>query len=72
MLIDAEGYDSLIVTDLLKNSNLRPIIIFEYIHTEFFDLDKLNILLYEKKYKLFTVQENLICIPKEIELKLLI
>ena len=72
LLIDAEGYDSLIVTDLLKNSNFRPIIIFEYIHTEFLDLDKLNILLYEKKYKLFRVEENLICIPKEIELKLLI
>ena len=32
--VDAEGYDGKIVHDLLSKSNLRPIIVFEYIHIE--------------------------------------
>ena len=31
-MIDTEGYDGEIVIDFLSKMNLRPIIIFEYIH----------------------------------------
>ena len=69
-MIDAEGYDASIVTDLFKNSSLRPIIVFEYIHVNFFDLEKLYKLFNEKNYKFFRIEENLICIPHEIDIKL--
>ena len=32
LMVDTEGYDGEIVIDFLSNINLRPIIIFEYIH----------------------------------------
>ena len=34
LFVDAEGYDVNIINDFLLNLNLRPIIIFEYIHSD--------------------------------------
>ena len=65
LFIDTEGYDSNIVLDFLMNSEIRPIIIFEYIHTNFESLNKTLELLKNKKYILFKIEENIICIPDE-------
>lgn len=70
LVIDAEGYDASIVTDLLINSNYRPFIIFEYIHVNHLHLEKLDKLFKEKNYKFFKIEENLICIPSEFNINI--
>ena len=63
LYIDAEGYDGNLVLDFLLHSILKPIIIFEYIHiqNEIFNkvISKLN-----NSYKIFSLNGNVICIPK--------
>ena len=70
LFIDAEGYDADIVIDLLENSNFKPIIVIEYVHIKLSTIKNLNNLLKEKNYKYFKINENLICIPKEISISL--
>ena len=65
LFIDAEGYDVNIVYDFLLNLNLKPIIIFEYIHADTKKLGNVIELLKKKKYIHFTVNENILCIPIE-------
>jgi len=65
LFIDAEGYDVNIVHDFLINLNLKPIIIFEYIHADTKKLNNLMKLIKEKKYIHFTINENILCIPLE-------
>ena len=69
LIIDAEGYDGNIVIDLLENSDILPIIIFEYIHIKFDIFDHLIKLLKNKKYSYFKINENLICFPNKINIK---
>ena len=65
VFIDAEGYDGDIVISFLDYINFQPIIIFEFIHIEY-DIF-LNVIkkLDNKKYNYFSIDENLICFPKE-------
>ena len=65
LFIDAEGYDGDIVISFLDYIDFQPIIIFEFIHIEY-DIF-LNVIkkLDEKKYNYFSIDENLICFPKE-------
>ena len=65
LFIDAEGYDVNIVYDFLINVDLKPIIIFEYIHADTKNLTNLMKLLEEKKYTHFAINENVLCIPIE-------
>ena len=65
LFVDAEGYDVNIINDFLLNLNLRPIIIFEYIHSDTKKLKKLMELLKSKNYIHFSINENIFCIPKE-------
>ena len=67
LYVDAEGYDGKIVFDFLKERSC-PIIIFEYIHIENELFKKLINLLNEKKFKYFSVNENLICLNKDLKL----
>ena len=70
LFIDAEGYDANIAIDLLQNSNFKPIIVIEYVHIPLSTIKSLNNLLKEKNYKYFRINENLICIPKDISISL--
>ncbi len=70
IMIDAEGYDGMIVIDFLNIDLVRPIIIFEYIHIENSIFEKCLSLLNEKNYIFFKINENVICIPKEKSSKL--
>ncbi len=63
--IDAEGYDCKIVYDFLKNCLLRPVVIFEYIHSDHNCLSKLINKLMKINYIYFCINENLICFPSE-------
>jgi FkbM family methyltransferase len=65
LFIDAEGYDSKIIYDFFKNSLLRPIIIFEYIHCDNNFFRKLINRLNEINYVYFSINENLIGFPIE-------
>ena len=70
LFIDAEGYDGNIAIDLLENSNFKPIIVIEYVHVPLSTIKYLNNLLKEKNYRYFRINENLICIPKNITISL--
>tara|TARA_B110000503_G_C7139128_1_gene410141 strand:+ start:890 stop:1642 length:753 start_codon:yes stop_codon:yes gene_type:complete len=63
--IDAEGYDCKIVYDFFNNYLLRPIVIFEYIHSDHNCLVKLTNKLSDINYIYFSINENLICFPFE-------
>ena len=65
LFIDAEGYDVNIVEDFLINLDLKPIIIFEYIHADTRKLTSVIEILKKKRYIYFTINENIICIPIE-------
>ena len=67
LVIDAEGYDGDIVIDFLYNINLRPTIIFEYIHISHKTIKKLIELLVLKKYDFYRLDENVICFPAELK-----
>ena len=65
LFIDAEGYDGAIINDFLINVNLRPYIIFEYIHI---DNKTFKILVDNFKkfnYIFFLINENIVCLPSE-------
>ncbi len=65
LFIDAEGYDGAIISDFLKSSLIRPIIIFEYLHVPNKDFKDLAKQLKKKKYIFFSLCENLFCFPEE-------
>lgn len=67
LLIDTEGYDGEIVIDFLNKSNIRPIIIFEYVHIKNNILNNSLDLLTNKNYFFFKIDENIICYPNERE-----
>jgi FkbM family methyltransferase len=62
--VDTEGYDGKIVIDFLNTTIIKPIIILEFIHIKNKVFDLLIKILEEKKYKLFTIDENLVCYPE--------
>ena len=63
--VDAEGYDGKIVHDLLSKSNLRPIIVFEYMHIDTNFFQELMNIFKSKNFSCFNIGENLIAFPKE-------
>ena len=65
LFVDAEGYDGKIIYDFLDSSNLRPFMIFEYIHIHNDTFLNLIKKLIEEKYSFFNVGENIICFPNE-------
>tara|TARA_B100002051_G_scaffold274401_1_gene315448 strand:+ start:7635 stop:8378 length:744 start_codon:yes stop_codon:yes gene_type:complete len=65
--VDAEGYDGEIVLSFLKNSFECKIIIFEYIHIKNNLLEKLLEELKVKKFRIFPINENLVCMKNNIE-----
>ena len=70
--VDAEGYDGEIVYDLIEKSNLRPIVIFEYIHIKNDSFQKLLNLFKEKKFSYFNIAECLVVFPNEEKMEILL
>ena len=64
LCIDVEGYDGKIVIDFLTSSTVRPIIILEFIHIKNKIFKNLINILEKEKYKLLSLDENLICYPE--------
>ena len=70
LCIDTEGYDCNLVNNFLEKIQIRPIIIFEWIHAANLNLKtSLNILI-ANNYFLLPVKHDLICIPKEKNIKI--
>ena len=65
LCVDTEGYDDKIIHEFLNNTNLKPLIIFEYIHIKNRSLKELLKLLNSKNYKFFSIKEDLICFPSD-------
>ena len=63
LFIDTEGYDGEIIIDFIKKSDLKPIIIFEYIHINHEIFKKTLDILNSNSFKYFKVDENIVCFP---------
>ena len=68
LVVDAEGYDGVILNNFFKECSLHPIIIFEYIHIETPVFENLVNILNEKNYNYFNVNENLVCFQKNLKI----
>jgi FkbM family methyltransferase len=64
LYVDAEGYDGKIVIDFLTTTIFKPIIILEFIHIKNVIFELLIKNLENEKYKLFMIDENLVCYPE--------
>ena len=65
LVIDAEGYDANILMDFFSSTQLKPLIIFEYIHIKNDLLVKLVEMIISNNFEFFKLEENIICIPKD-------
>tara|TARA_B100001057_G_scaffold289203_1_gene289294 strand:- start:1216 stop:1956 length:741 start_codon:yes stop_codon:yes gene_type:complete len=70
LYVDAEGYDGEIILEFMKKINTKPIIIFEYIHTDHIIFEEVIKLLDQKNYKIIKCNENIIAMNKEIQVDL--
>ncbi len=70
LMIDTEGYDAKIVFDFILTSKIRPIIIFEYIHTKNQILEETLKILKKENYMIFKIEENIVCLPDKNTKKL--
>ena len=59
--IDAEGYDHILVQDLLNTTKARPVIVFEWVNIPNNELKKTFTILKENEYKFLKFQKDLIC-----------
>tara|TARA_Y100001935_G_scaffold237037_1_gene222210 strand:- start:117 stop:866 length:750 start_codon:yes stop_codon:yes gene_type:complete len=67
---DAEGYDGQIILSFLNCSINCKIIVFEFIHIENKILKTLVNNLEKENFRLFPINENLVCVKKNIEILL--
>jgi len=72
LYMDTEGYDCNLLTNFLEKVKIRPIIIFEWNHAPNHNLISCLNLLTANSYSLLPVNIDLICIPKEKNIKILI
>ena len=71
LLIDTEGYDCHIVNDFfLKVKKIRPIIIFEWSHIKYSELENALNLIMNNNYSFFPVGDDIFCFPVEKNISL--
>ncbi len=66
LVVDTEGYDEILITNFIKNTNIRPLIILEWIHIQKNKAEDLIELLKSNNYKLIKVSKDLVCIQKNL------
>ncbi len=62
LIIDTEGYDNVLLKNFVENTNLRPIIIFEWIHMKIDEAKNIIEILQANNYKFLKIDKDLICI----------
>ena len=62
LVVDTEGYDDVLITNFIQNTDIRPIIILEWIHIKKNKVEELIELLKSNNYKFFKLNKDLICI----------
>jgi len=71
LLIDAEGYDCHIVNDFFsKVKKIRPVIIFEWSHIKYIELEGVLNLIINNNYSFFPVGDDIFCFPVEKNISL--
>ena len=71
LYIDTEGYDCNLVNNFLEKIIIRPIIIFEWNHAPNIKLIPCLNSLISNGYFLLPIKYDLVCIPKEKNIKIL-
>ena len=66
LVVDTEGYDEILITNFIQNTNIRPLIIFEWIHIQKNKAEDLIELLELNNYKFLKLNKDLICIQKNL------
>ncbi len=61
LVMDTEGHDSILVKSFIQSTNMRPVIIFEWIHMKINETQELFELLKANNYKFLKVGKDLIC-----------
>ena len=62
LVVDTEGYDDVLITNFIQNTDIRPIIILEWIHIKKNKVEELIELLKSNNYKFLKLNKDLICI----------
>ena len=62
LVVDTEGYDDVLITNFIQNTDIRPIIILEWIHIKKNKAEELIELLKSNNYKFLKLSKDLICI----------
>ena len=65
LIIDVEGYDLVILNNFIQTINIKPMIIFEWIHAQKNDIEKLLIELEGLNYKFLRIGRDLICFQRD-------
>mgnify|MGYP001162268114 CR=1 FL=1 len=66
LIIDTEGYDNVLVKNFIEDTNIRPIIIFEWIHMKKDEAKNIIELLEANNYKFLKINKDLICIQNSL------
>ena len=66
LVVDTEGYDEILITNFIQNTNIRPLIILEWIHIKKNKAEELIELLKSNNYKFFKLSKDLVCIQKSL------
>ena len=67
LIIDVEGYDIVLLNNFIKTINIKPMIIFEWIHAHETEVENLLIKLGNLNYKFLRIGRDLVCY-QEVEL----
>jgi FkbM family methyltransferase len=69
LIIDTEGYDHVLLENLINTKNYRPFLIFEWIHIPY---DKAYFLFkaLNRDYNIIKIQKDIVCLKKNITLNL--
>ena len=65
LIVDTEGYDCKLINNFLETINIKPIIIFEWIHGDKIEIEDLLTKLKNLNYNFIKIRRDLICLQKD-------
>ncbi len=66
LIIDTEGHDFILVNNFIETMNIRPIIIFEWVHFKNYEIEQLLMKLKNLDYNFLQIGRDLVCFQKGI------